>query len=157
MLANIIKDRVLRVDLKSLMADRPPFAVATVSEKGIERIEYYEGHDKQELIYDLRSKEWQNKNLPNYQFKDPKAYNPDTEIPKNTPAQLKQQIKTVRTESHRILRDYYELDDPNSYNNIRFPSLKKAYGVSMAKHKEDYTITSLGVFDIIENTSNLKH
>ena len=42
----ILDDRERRVDQREIMCDRPPFAVVTVTENGIERVEYYEGHDR---------------------------------------------------------------------------------------------------------------
>lgn len=49
----IIEDRKLRVDKKISLADSPNFCEITIIDDVIERLEYYEGHDK--LKYDTRS------------------------------------------------------------------------------------------------------
>jgi len=73
---SILKDREMRVDKKTLMADRPSFCVITsIDRKGI-RLEFYEGHDALSLVYDLRTKELQGKELPNFMDRDPQAYDP---------------------------------------------------------------------------------
>lgn len=59
----IIADREMRVDKKTYMADRPPIAILTLINDKIERLEYYEGHDRLELIYDIRSKELAEQNI----------------------------------------------------------------------------------------------
>jgi hypothetical protein len=40
------------------------------------RLEYYEGHDALTLVYDVRAKELQDKELPNFMDKDPQVYDP---------------------------------------------------------------------------------
>lgn len=72
----ILNDRKIRVDQKTLMADRPPFAVLTIDGQKVIRIEFYEGHNSLELTYDLRCKELQDKNLSVYLKKDPNAHDP---------------------------------------------------------------------------------
>ena len=56
-LTGIVKDRKARIDNKTLMANRPPFAVITIQEGKIIRLEYYEGHDYLSKVYDVRSPE----------------------------------------------------------------------------------------------------
>lgn len=73
---SILGDRVLRVDKKTFMADRPSFVVITAMEGKAVRLEYYEGHDALSLVYDVRAKELQGKDLPNFMDKDPQAYDP---------------------------------------------------------------------------------
>ncbi|GEM_PF-2318794 len=72
----IESDRELRIDQHNLMADRPLFAVFTISKNRIVRLEFYEGHDALEKVYDLRSKELQGKELQDYLESDPQAYDP---------------------------------------------------------------------------------
>jgi len=69
-------DREIRIDKKTFMADRPSFAVITVMDNKAVRLEYYEGHDALSLVYDVRAKELQGKDLPNFMDKDPQAYDP---------------------------------------------------------------------------------
>ena len=72
----VLTDRRIRVDQKTLMADRPAFAVVTVHDGRAVRLEYYEGHDQLECTYDLRSAELQGKPLPRFMDVDPQAYDP---------------------------------------------------------------------------------
>jgi hypothetical protein len=72
----IVRDRRLRVDEKTFMADRPAFCVVTAFEGRAVRLEYYEGHDALSLRYDVRAKELEGKDLPNFMDKDPQAYDP---------------------------------------------------------------------------------
>jgi hypothetical protein len=72
----ILADRRVRVDAGRLMADRPPFAVATVHEGACVRLEFYEGHDELECTYDLRSPALAGKDLPRWMESDPQAYDP---------------------------------------------------------------------------------
>ena len=72
----ILKDRKMRVDKGQLMADRPSFAVITAKNGKAVRLEYYEGHDSLELVYDIRSPEFYNKELQPYMEKDEYAYDP---------------------------------------------------------------------------------
>lgn len=53
----ILKDRQMRIDNKTFMADRPNFAVITTEGNDAIRLEYYEGHDYLSKVYDIRSKE----------------------------------------------------------------------------------------------------
>jgi hypothetical protein len=73
---NIVLDREIRVDNNTAMADRPPFIVCTVEDNKIIRLEFYEGHDSLELVYDLRRKEDIGKELKPYLEEDENAYNP---------------------------------------------------------------------------------
>ncbi|MDF1618560.1 hypothetical protein [Petrocella sp. FN5] len=59
----ILDDRVLRVNKEQMMADRPTMCCVTINENRIIRIEYYEGHDKLEQIYDIRFKDDYGKQL----------------------------------------------------------------------------------------------
>lgn len=51
----ILSDRKLRMDEGKRIDCRPPFAVATIDEGRIVRLEYYAGTDYHELQYDLRA------------------------------------------------------------------------------------------------------
>lgn len=73
---SILRDRKRRIDEHTMMADRPSFAVITATGGKAVRLEYYEGHDALQLVFDLRSKELQGKKLPNFLDEDPQAYNP---------------------------------------------------------------------------------
>lgn len=73
---SILRDRKRRIDERTMMADRPSFAVITAIDRKAVRLEYYEGHDALQLVFDLRSKELQGKKLPNFMDEDPQAYNP---------------------------------------------------------------------------------
>lgn len=53
----IIADREKRVDDNTLMANRPPLAIFTVRNEKIVRFEFYEGHDRLALSYDIRYKD----------------------------------------------------------------------------------------------------
>ena len=72
----ILKDRELRIDNHTLMADRHSFCIITANENKVVRLEYYEGHDALKLVYDIRSKELQGKELPIFLENDPNAYDP---------------------------------------------------------------------------------
>ena len=54
---HVVRDREQRVDNGTLMADRPPVAIFTIDEDAgeIVRVEYYWGHDRLGLEYDLRA------------------------------------------------------------------------------------------------------
>lgn len=52
-------DRTMRIDKGQIMASRPPFAVATIVNNKIVRLEFYEGEDRLVMTYDLRSRELQ--------------------------------------------------------------------------------------------------
>lgn len=73
---SILRDRKRRVDENTLMADRPSFAVITAMDGKAVRLEFYEGHDALQLVFDLRSKELQGRKLPNFMDEDPQAYDP---------------------------------------------------------------------------------
>lgn len=73
---SIRRDRGLRIDKKTFMADRPSFAVITAMDNKAVRLEYYEGHDALSLVYDVKSKELQGKELSNFLDEDPQAYDP---------------------------------------------------------------------------------
>lgn len=73
---SILRDRKRRVDEHTLMADRPAFAVITAMEGKAVRLEYWEGHNALQLVFDLRSRELQGKELPNFLDEDPHAYDP---------------------------------------------------------------------------------
>lgn len=76
LLQSIFADRRYRVDVGEVMADRPSFAVITAIGNKAVRLEFYEGHDALELVYDLRSLELQGKELPKFMESDPQAYDP---------------------------------------------------------------------------------
>jgi len=59
-----------------MMANRPSFAVITATGGKAVRLEYYEGNDALQLVFDLCSKELHGKKLPNILDEDPQAYNP---------------------------------------------------------------------------------
>ena len=73
---SILGDRKKRVDEKTIMADRPAFCVITEHEGAAVRLEYYEGHDALSLVYDIRAKEIEDKDLPKWMESDPQAYDP---------------------------------------------------------------------------------
>ena len=73
---SILGDRKMRVDEKTFMADRPAFCVITEHEGAAVRLEYYEGHDALSLVYDIRAKELEGKELPKWMESDPQAYDP---------------------------------------------------------------------------------
>jgi hypothetical protein len=73
---NIYLDRKVRIDEKTAMADRPQFAVCTIEDNKIIRLEFYEGHDSLKLEFDLRRKEDFDKDLKPYMQEDENAYNP---------------------------------------------------------------------------------
>ena len=72
----IEKDRAIRIDKKTFMANRPLFAVITIIDGKAARLEFYEGHDALELACDIRSKELADKELEPFMAKDGLAYNP---------------------------------------------------------------------------------
>lgn len=72
----VVRDRKLRIDQGKIMADRPPFAVVTIRDQRVVRLEFYEGHDALECTYDLRAPELQGVKLPRYLERDPQAYDP---------------------------------------------------------------------------------
>lgn len=54
LLNHIIRDREMRVDEETLMADRPPVAVVTFEDDVAIRFEYYSGHDSLHQEFDIR-------------------------------------------------------------------------------------------------------
>lgn len=66
----IIEDRIFRVDNHKMMASRPVFAVCTFVNDVCERMEYYEGEDRLEKTYDLRSERLSHCKLKDYIYKD---------------------------------------------------------------------------------------
>ena len=79
----IVKDREIRIDKNTFMADRPSFAVCSIDENRIVRLEYYEGHDALKKEYDIRSKELQDQTLSDFLESDPQAYDPYAFLEKN--------------------------------------------------------------------------
>lgn len=73
---SILRDRKRRVDEHTMMADRPSFAVITAAGGKAVRLEFYEGHDALQLVFDLRSREMQGKKLPIFLAEDSQAYDP---------------------------------------------------------------------------------
>jgi hypothetical protein len=69
-------DRKRRIDERTLMADRPLFAVVTAWGRRAVRLEFYEGHDALELVYDLRAPELAGLELPAFLESDLNAYDP---------------------------------------------------------------------------------
>ena len=72
----ILSDRKTRVDQKTFIADRPSFCVVSVAGNRVVRLEYYEGHDALDLVYDIRSKELTGEDLPKFLDSDPQGYDP---------------------------------------------------------------------------------
>ena len=72
----ILWDRRARVDQCSLMAERPPFAVATELDGAVVRLEFYEGHEPLKCNYDLRSAALRGKALPQWSELRARAYDP---------------------------------------------------------------------------------
>lgn len=70
----IINDRKLRIDQGIIMADRPNFCVATIDGNKIIRLEYYQGHDLLNLVYDIRAKEYYGKPMEKFYDKDHEKY-----------------------------------------------------------------------------------
>lgn len=66
----ILGDRKLRVDNDIEMADRPNFAVLTIINNSIDRLEYYGGHDSLQLMHDIRAGHLCNRVLENYMIED---------------------------------------------------------------------------------------
>jgi len=64
LLEYILHDRTLRIDQKTPVASRPPFATIFVENSVIVRLEFYMGHDKLAQIIDLRSNHLRDKSLP---------------------------------------------------------------------------------------------
>jgi hypothetical protein len=62
---HIIEDRRLRNDHNIALADRPPFVILWEHKKRIVRLEYYEGHDALQLVYDIYAPK-QKKRQPSY-------------------------------------------------------------------------------------------
>ena len=140
----IIDDRERRVDQREIMCDRPPFAVVTVTENGIERVEYYEGHDRLEMLYDLRSHNFRTRKISNYIDKDPQPYRIEKDYPISLPNVLKFGMKQMVNEVHAFIREGYGLDNPNTYSGIRFPALMKAFGDTVDEHRTAYQMSAIG-------------
>jgi len=62
----ILLDRMKRIDENTLLTGRASFAVITAEGERMVRLEYYEGHDVQELVFDLRAQELKGKDLPRF-------------------------------------------------------------------------------------------
>jgi len=73
---SILADRKIRVDQKIPLADRPKFAICTIINDVCERIEFYEGHDRLEKTFDLRSKRLAKMNLEDFLTEDEYGYEP---------------------------------------------------------------------------------
>jgi hypothetical protein len=140
----ILDDRECRVDQREIMCDRPPFAVVTVTENGIERVEYYEGHDRLEMLYDLRSHNFRTRKFPNYIDKDPQPYRIEKDFPANLPNVFKFEMKQMVNEGHARIRKGYGLDNPNTYGDIRFPTLMKAFGDTVEEHRTSFQMAAIG-------------
>lgn len=98
----ILADRKMRIDDRTLMADRPSFCVITAVDGRAVRLEFYEGHDALGLVYDLRSAELAGKDLPQWMESDPQAYDPA--------AFLKQAFGIQQKISEPILKSLHEDD-----------------------------------------------
>jgi hypothetical protein len=61
---SIVRDRYRRVDENFPMVNKPPFAVVTVERGRAVRLEYYAGYKHLVLIFDIRSYDWHDKNIP---------------------------------------------------------------------------------------------
>ena len=142
----ILDDRERRVNQREIMCDRPPFAVVTVTENGIERVEYYEGHDRIEMLYDLRSHNFRTRKMHNYIDKDPQPYRIDKDFPANLPAALKFEMKQMTKDVHAFIREGYGIDKPNTFGNTRFPALMKAFGENIDEHRSSYQMAAIGCF-----------
>ena len=142
----ILDDRERRVDQREIMCDRPPFAVVTVTENGIERVEYYEGHDRLEMLYDLSSPNFRTRKMRNYIDKDPHPYRIEKDFPANLPAALKFEMKQMTKDVHAFIREGYGIDNPNTFGNTRFPALMKAFGENIVEHKSSYQLAAIGCF-----------
>ena len=140
----ILEDRKRRVDKGEIMCDRPPFAVVTVTENGIERVEYYEGHDRLEMLYDLRSLGFKTRKLTNYIDKDPNPYRIEKDFPAKLPAAVKFELKQMAKDVHAFIREGYGIDNPNSFGNTRFPALMKAFGENIDEHRASYQMAAIG-------------
>lgn len=75
-LGHIVEDRRIRKDEGAFMADRPPFAYATIEQGRCVRLEFYRGHDALALTLDLRSAGLQDQYLQPFMNEDPLAYDP---------------------------------------------------------------------------------
>lgn len=104
LLQAISLDRKVRVDRKNFMADRPTFAVFTIVENKVVRMEFYEGHDELKLIYDVRSEKLFGKDLPVYLESDPQAYDPSKFLEDNFGIS-KQFSKPLLEELHKEKKD----------------------------------------------------
>ncbi|MBI9016297.1 MAG: hypothetical protein JEZ07_03440 [Phycisphaerae bacterium] len=66
-------DRKMRKDKNTSMADRPPFAVVTIKDECIVRLEFYKGHDNLYKHLDLRCPTFSEKKIPDT-FVDENGY-----------------------------------------------------------------------------------
>ncbi|MCF8307845.1 MAG: hypothetical protein K9I68_02435 [Bacteroidales bacterium] len=94
-------DRRRRVDKKTFMADRPSFAVVTSINDIAHRLEFYEGHDALSLIFDIRSKQFQNLELSHFLAYDPNGYDP-VEFLKNLGYDSEFAAKIIKTIHNEI-------------------------------------------------------
>lgn len=70
----IIEDRIARVDNGALMNSRPPYAVLTVVNNAVVRLEYYAGENDLRKTYDLRSQNLHNIELENHIHHDSRTW-----------------------------------------------------------------------------------
>jgi hypothetical protein len=69
---SIYNDRTVRVDKGTPMARRPGFCVVTAMDGKAVRLEYYGGRNTVSLQYDIRAKELEGLDLPDFLDKDPR-------------------------------------------------------------------------------------
>jgi DNA-binding XRE family transcriptional regulator len=146
---NILMDRKTRIDEGKTMADRPPFIAVTVEENKIIRLEFYEGHDSLELIYDLRQKQDIGKELKPYMEKDENSYNPVEFL--GSLGIDKSLAEKVLSMVHKSVEDNYTLKELRVKNNIQKKVLAKKLGLSAQGYtwKEDgereFTVSELEI------------
>lgn len=114
---NIVLDREERIDNHTAMADRPPFIVCTIEDNKLIRLEFYEGHDSLELVYDLRRKEDQEKELKPYMAKDENSYNPVEFL--GSLGIDKDLAQKVLSMVHKSVEDNYTLKELRVKRNIQ--------------------------------------
>jgi hypothetical protein len=73
---SIMRDRRMRVDKGIPPEYRPPFCVVTAIGDRAVRLEHYEGRYHLKLRYDIRAKELEGANLPNFMEHDPQFKKP---------------------------------------------------------------------------------
>lgn len=146
---NIILDREERIDNKTLMADRPPFIVFTICGNKIIRLEFYEGHDSLQLVYDLRIKEDLGKELKPYMEKDEQAYNPIEFL--GSLGIDKSLAEKVISMVHKSVEDDYTLKELRVKNNIQKKVLAKKLGLSAQGYtwkeegQREFTVSELEI------------